>query len=104
MPIPQDYLSSVEQSSYTDETMNGDEYEYYDEGTTQPYKKQITQSHHHWQSFFPPTDLFFLFSHNLNLHCSKSNFFVQKFNFDFPQKIVDFFGEKLVKMLWFWAF
>ena len=54
MPIPQDYISSVEQSSYTDETvaMNGDEYEYYDEGTTQPYKKQITQSHHHWQTFF----------------------------------------------------
>ena len=25
-------------------------------------------------------------------HCSKSSFFVQKFNFDFPRKIVDFFG------------
>ena len=24
-------------------------------------------------------------------HCSKSSFFVQKFNFDFPKKIVDFF-------------
>ena len=22
-------------------------------------------------------------------HCSKSSFFVQKFNFDFPEKIVD---------------
>ena len=67
-------------------------------------------------------------------HCSKSSFFVQKFNFDFPRKIVDFFGvknswkccgfglfscwqlwfhekncqkklgEKLVKMLRFWTF
>ena len=27
-------------------------------------------------------------------HCSKSSFFVQKFNFDFPEKIVDFFGQK----------
>ena len=64
-------------------------------------------------------------------HCSKSSFFVQKFNFDFPRKlsifwgektrenvvVLDFlavdnfdftrkivnkkFGEKLVKMLWF---
>ena len=25
-------------------------------------------------------------------HCSKSSFFVQKFNFDFPRKIVDFLG------------
>ena len=25
-------------------------------------------------------------------------------NFDFTRKIIDFFGEKLVKMLWFWAF
>ena len=33
-------------------------------------------------------------------HCLKSSFFVQKFNFDFPEKIVDFSrGEKLVKML-----
>ena len=67
-------------------------------------------------------------------HCSKSSFFVQKFNFDFPRKIVELFcvktrenaavldflavdnfdftrkivknilGEKLVKMLWFWTF
>ena len=29
-------------------------------------------------------------------HCSKSSFFVQKFNFDFPRKFV--------KMLWFWTF
>ena len=35
-------------------------------------------------------------------HCSKSSFFVQKFNFDFPRKMSIFFwGEKLVKMLWF---
>ena len=27
-------------------------------------------------------------------HSSKSSFFVQKFNFDFPEKIVDFFGWK----------
>ena len=27
-------------------------------------------------------------------HCSKSSFFVQKFNFDFPWKIVDFLGWK----------
>ena len=36
--------------------------------------------------------------------CLKSSFFVQKFNFDFPEKNVFFFfffGEKLVKMLWF---
>lgn len=46
MPIPQ--VSSVEQPSYTDDSVAmNDEYEYYDEGTTQPYKKQITQSHHH---------------------------------------------------------
>ena len=67
-------------------------------------------------------------------HCSKSSFFVQKFNFDFPRKLLIFFGwktrenvvvldflavdnfdftrkivkkkfgEKLVKMLWFWTF
>ena len=37
-----------------------------------------------------------------NSHCSKSSFFVQKFNFDFPRKMSIFFwGEKLVKMLWF---
>ena len=27
-------------------------------------------------------------------HCSKSSFFVQKFNFDFPRKIVEFFPPK----------
>ena len=27
-------------------------------------------------------------------HCSKSSFFVQKFNFDFPRKIVEFFWLK----------
>ena len=37
-------------------------------------------------------------------HCSKSSFFVQKFNFDFPRKLSIFWGEKLVKMLWFWTF
>merc|ERR1712004_939033 len=37
-------------------------------------------------------------------HCSKSLFFVQKFNFDFPRKLSIFLGEKLVKMLWFWTF
>ena len=34
-------------------------------------------------------------------HCSKSSFFVQKFNFDFPRKLSIFLGEKLVKMLGF---
>jgi len=28
-------------------------------------------------------------------------FFVQKFNFGFPRKLLIFLGEKLVKMLWF---
>ena len=37
-------------------------------------------------------------------HCSKSSFFVQKFNFDFPRKLSIFWGEKLAKMLRFWAF
>ena len=41
-------------------------------------------------------------------HCSKSSFFVQKFNFDFTRKIVKRkLGEKLVKMLGFcqnWIF
>ena len=37
-------------------------------------------------------------------HCSKSSFFVQKFNFDFPRKLSIFWVEKLVKMLWFWTF
>ena len=34
-------------------------------------------------------------------HCSKSSFFVQKFNFDFHRQLSIFWGEKLVKMLWF---
>ena len=38
------------------------------------------------------------------LHCSKSSFFVQKFNFDFTRKLSIFLGEKLVKMLWVWTF
>ena len=37
-------------------------------------------------------------------HCSKSSFFVQKFNFDFPRKLSIFWGEKFVKMFWFWTF
>ena len=37
-------------------------------------------------------------------HCSKSSFFVHKFNFDFPRKLSIFQGEKLVNMLWFWTF
>ena len=37
-------------------------------------------------------------------HCSKSSFSVQKFNFDFPKKFSTFWGEKLAKFLWFWAF
>ena len=37
-------------------------------------------------------------------HCSKSSFFVQKFNFHFSRKLSIFLGEKLVKMLWFWTF
>ena len=37
-------------------------------------------------------------------HCSKSSFFVQKFNFHFPRKLSIFLGEKLVKMWWFWTF
>ena len=37
-------------------------------------------------------------------HCSKSSFFVQKFNFDFPRKLSIFSGEKLMKMLWFRTF
>ena len=36
-------------------------------------------------------------------HCSKSSFFVQKFNFDFPRKLSIFLGWKLVKMLLFWT-
>ena len=39
-----------------------------------------------------------------NSHCSKSSFFVQKFNFDFPRKLSFLVGEKLVKMWWFWTF
>ena len=40
----------------------------------------------------------------IQAHCSKSSFFVQKFNFYFPKKLSIFWGEKLVKMLWFWTF
>ena len=47
----------------------------------------------------PPCEYF------LTSHCSKSLFFVQKRNFDFPRKIVDFLGgEKLVKILGFCGF
>merc|ERR1711860_182223 len=38
---------------------------------------------------------------NQDSHCSKSSFFVQKFNFDFT---IFFWVKKLVKLLWFWAF
>ena len=47
---------------------------------------------------------FILFTSCILAHCSKSSFFVQKFNFDFPRKLSIFLGEKLVKMLWFWTF
>ena len=40
----------------------------------------------------------------MKTHCSKSSFFVQKFNFDIPRKLSIFLGEKLVKLLWFWTF
>ena len=52
------------------------------------------------------SDAFRLFDRVSNClsHCSKSSFFVQKFNFDFPRKFSIFWGEKLVKMLWFWTF
>ena len=40
----------------------------------------------------------------LTSHCSKSSFFVQKFNFHFPWKLSNCFGWKLVKMLWFSTF
>ena len=53
-----------------------------------------------FQFFFSARNFFPLMS----THCSKSSFFVQKFNFDFPRKLSIFLGEKLVKMLWFWTF
>ena len=31
-------------------------------------------------------------------HCSKSSFFVQKFNFDFPRKLSKFLGENVVQL------
>ena len=37
-------------------------------------------------------------------HCSKSSFFDQKFNFDFPRKLLILWGEKLVKMFRFLDF
>ena len=39
-------------------------------------------------------------------HCSKSSFYVQTFNFDFPRKFSIFWGmkNKPVKMLWFLDF
>ena len=55
-----------------------------------------------FSQYFSPS--FIRRTHNL-AHCSKSSFFVQKFNFVFPQKLLIFFGgEKLVKMLRFWTF
>ena len=48
------------------------------------------------------SDYDFLRSFDTKLpHCSKSSFFVQKFNFDFPRKIVKLFW---VRMLRFWTF
>ena len=38
---------------------------------------------------------------DIGTNCSKSSFFVKKFNFDCPRKIVELF---LVKMLRFWTF
>ena len=46
----------------------------------------------------------FLFKKSILTHCSKSSFFVQKFNFDFTRKLSIFLSEKLMKMLWFWTF
>ena len=49
---------------------------------------------HHWNPF----------SHivwQITTHCSKSSFFVQKFNFNLPRKLSIFLSEKLVKMLRF---
>ena len=37
-------------------------------------------------------------------HCSKSSFFVQKINFDFPEKIVNFFGRKTRENIVVWDF
>ena len=63
-----------------------------------------------------------LYAHKLRTHTNKlkqhtnkimSNFkgkpcflstLFEKFNFDFPRKLSIFWGEKLVKMLWFWTF
>ena len=50
------------------------------------------------------SNLLIVFICNSDTHCSKSSFFVQKFNFDFPRKLSTFLGEKLVKMLRFWTF
>ena len=52
-----------------------------------------------WVSFYNILSEAF-FNMNLQLpHCSKSSFFVQKFNFYFPI----FLGEKFAKMFWFWT-
>ena len=37
---------------------------------------------------------FFRCVNNIMSHCSKSSFFVQKFNFDFPRKLSIFFWLK----------
>ena len=56
-------------------------------------------SHHVWRSVKGP------FQRPRHAHCSKSSFFVQKSNFDFPRKLSIFF---LVKNSWkccgFWPF
>ena len=35
-----------------------------------------------------------MFSFFIKTHCSKSSFFVQKFNFDFPRKLPIYLGDK----------
>ena len=52
-----------------------------------------------WRYFFAENSNFGFYA-----HCSKSSFFVQKIRLWFPVKIVDFLGEKLVIILWFWTF
>ncbi len=53
--------------------------------------------------FIAKKDYFLIVVKVIDSHCSKSSFFVQKFNFDFPRKLSIILVEKLVKMLWFWT-
>ena len=48
--------------------------------------------------------IYFLLTSSILATLFEILFFVQKFNFDFPWKLSIFWGEKLVKMLWFWTF